>query len=147
MARTARVSGRVKPYLKITGLSSTGGSVTATEPSDDLISINLTDGDGNEAVTFSDFAEGITPKALEVSYTYSGVTASLWHLLDMNAGRTGVGFVWGPEGNSVAAAGKPVITGTVTLGPRPNLEQSASESDVIQNTDTWQISDYVVTRI
>src|SRR5690242_13722737 len=124
MARTIPLKTNVAEYLKITGLSAVSPSASAFDASADIVRVALSDGDGQEALTFAQAAANYTPKAFEVTATYSGTTLSLWHLLDLNPGAT-VSLVWGPHGNSVPAADKPTVSATVTLGARPNLETEA----------------------
>jgi len=136
MTRSARVRGNVLPVFTLSNLT---GSPSALNPSDDLISVSLTDGDGAEAVTFSDFAEGIAPLAFEIEATWSGEKASLYHVLQANSGRPAVGFVYGRFGNSVASAGKPIFTGTLSIPAKFGWEASASEADADTFSVTLQV--------
>lgn len=133
MPRSTRVKGNIKPALTLSSLS---GAPTALDPSDDLISVSLTDGDGAEAVTFSDFADGVAPLALEIEATWSGDKASLYHVLQANKGKTAVGFIYGRFGNTVASAGRPIYSGTVSIPAAFGWEASASESDA----DTFEVT-------
>jgi len=102
----------------------------------DIVSVELGDGEGNSPVTFSDFAEGISPLALNITATWSGDTASLYHLLWKNAGRQNVAFTYSRHGNITASAGKPVLTGFVTIPPRTGWSAEAGDD----NTDTFEVA-------
>lgn len=124
--------------LAVFSLSALSGSPSAISGGEDLVSINLTEGDA-EAVTFGDFASGDQAFAFEITAVYSGDSSSWYDVFWKNSGRTGVGFVFGPHGNTVAAAGKPVYSGTLTMPPKPTLEVEASAGDPVQFTVTAQV--------
>lgn len=140
MARSTGTRGNVTPYIQLSNLS---GSPSAIAPGDDAISVNLVDGDSDNR-TFSDYSSGNASKALECEFIYSGATGSIFDVLWNNSGRTGVSVTWSPTGNSVAAAGKPVFSGTCTLPPKPNLETEAG-TDEYSFTVTIQLDSYTRT--
>lgn len=125
---STRLKGNVTPAFSLSNLS---GSPSAVDLGVDAVAINLTDGEG-EQVTFSDFASGDAAKAFEATFVYSGDNSTAYDVLWTNSGRTGVTFVWGPHGNSVAAAGKPTYSGSLTLPAKPNLETEGSATDPTQ---------------
>jgi hypothetical protein len=124
---STRLKGNVTPIFSLSNLT----SPASADLGPDAVSINLTDGEG-EQVTFSDYAQGDSSKAFEATFVYSGDANSAYDILWRNAGKTGVAFVWGPHGNSTAAAGKPTYSGTLTLPAKPNLETEASATDPSQ---------------
>lgn len=140
MAQTTRVKGNVLPLFTLSNLT---GSPSSVNPSDDLISVNLGEGDV-DAVTFSDFSTGNASFAFEIEATYSEDANSFHDVLWRNSGKTGVTFVYGRQGNAVASAGKAVYTGTCTLPPKTGWEASGSESD--PDTFTVTIAVDTITR-
>lgn len=124
---STRLKGNVTPVFALSNLTSPASADLGA----DAVSINLTDGEG-EQVTFSDFASGDAAKAFEATFVYSGDNSTAYDILWVNSGKTGVTFVWGPSGNSTAAAGKPTFSGVCTLPAKPNLETEASATDPAQ---------------
>jgi hypothetical protein len=112
--------------LKGSGLSFTVGT---TDFAPDATNVRMTWGDADSGtVTFADAANGTTQAATIAGTMIQSLTgSSFWRYAYANSGKE-VAFKYAPYLNAVATADKPIFSGTVRIGNRPDLGGDAQVS-------------------
>lgn len=90
-------------------------------------------------VTFEDAASGGARKyLLNISAIQSTDADSLWSYIWTNSG-TKVAFVFAPHGNATATADQPHFTGSVWIGPKPEIGGEAGQGNTYVFDTQWEI--------
>lgn len=116
----ARVYGNTNPLLTLKV-----GAGSATDFGPDVVSVEFTDGDGGP-VTMSDFANGIRPVQMNVSYVldFGATKAHQYHTT--NAGAKNVTYSFQLDSGAVSQD-NPKFTGTLTMPAVPLFAVEAGD--------------------
>jgi hypothetical protein len=129
--------------LKGSGLSFTVGT---TDFAPDATNVRLTWGDADSGtVTFADAANGTTQQATISGTMIQSLTgSSFWRYAYANTGKE-IAFKYAPGLNTTATADKPIFSGTVRIGNRPDLGGDAQVSGDDWTADfEWKVIGDVV---
>lgn len=132
----SRVRGNLTPKL-----SFQIGSGSSVDFGADVVSVEFADGSGG-AVTMSDYATGVSPVQMNVTFVLDWSASASYEYLSSNAGTTGVTYIFQPS-NGSASQTNPKFTGTCTLPPKPRFAIAAGDAstavtyDVSFQLDTW----------
>lgn len=132
----ARISGNKTPYL-----SFKVGAASAFDFGTEVVSIEFTDGDGG-AVTMSDFANGVSPVQMNVTFVLDFAATASYEYMWTNAGTSGVTYEFRPS-TAAASQTNPKFSGTLTMPAKPKFTIEASDAtEVVQYEisyalDTW----------
>lgn len=132
----ARVKGNVTPLL-----SFKVGAASAFDFGNDVVSVEFTDGDGG-AVTMSDFAAGVAPVQMNVTFVLDFSATASYEYMWTNAGTSGVVYVFQPATGAPSQT-NPKFGGTLTMPPKPRFAIEAGDAtetvtyDVSFALDTW----------
>jgi hypothetical protein len=126
MATSSRLKGKEGFYLSL----KVGAGTAFVAGGDDTKSWEITSDDKDDSdLTFWEAAQGqVKDYTLKLTGIVSFDVASLWMFLWANPGAD-VEVKLGPKGNSVAAAGKPLLTFTANTGGKPVLQNEARTSN------------------
>lgn len=129
MASSTRINGK-KLSLKI--------GTPAVDHWQDITSYTLTNEEADSDVTtFADAAAGGSRKfLLNISAIQSLDAASFWRTAWEKTG-TDVAFTLAPHGNAAPSATQPHFTGTVTVGPKPDLGGEAGSTFTFETV--WEV--------
>ncbi|WP_375425990.1 hypothetical protein [uncultured Friedmanniella sp.] len=122
MSTSTRLKGKEGLFLSLKN----GTAAAFTTAGDDVKEWEITSDDRDDSdLTFFEAAAGAVKEyTLHLTAIVSFDTASLWMYLWSNPGAE-VDFKLAPKGNSVAAAGKPIFSGTVNTGGKPEVRNEA----------------------
>ena len=115
----ARIKGNTNPTV-----SFKNGAASLVDLGAYLVSFEVADGDATQ-VTWSDFATGTAPKALNIEFVLDFAAAGAYEYMYANKGATGVTYTFIPDGGSAISQTNPKFTGTCTLGAAPNFSAAA----------------------
>ena len=98
------------------------------------------EGKGKDSVTtFCDAASGGARNwLLKLTAVQSTDTASLWRYIWENSGKK-VKYVVAAHGNDVPTADQPHLTGTLTIGPKPDLGGEAGTDKTFTFETEWEL--------
>lgn len=132
----ARVKGNVTPLLTFKV-----GAASAIDFGSEVVSVEFTDGDGG-AVTMSDFAAGVAPVQMNVTFVLDFAATSSYEFMWTNAGTTNVTYTFQPA-TGTASQTNPKFSGTLTMPPKPRFSIEAGDAtetvtyDMSYALDTW----------
>lgn len=129
-----RIKGNKTPLLTLKV-----GAASAVDFGPDVVSVEFTDGEGTQ-LTMSDFAAGITPKAMNVTYALDFAASAAYEYHWVNSGTAAVVYAFQPS-NAAVAQTNPKFGGTLTMPAKPNFAIEAGTDevtfDVSYELDTW----------
>lgn len=131
-----RVKGNVQPFL-----SFKVGAASAFDFGSEVVSIEFTDGDGG-AVTMADFATGVAPVQMNVTFVLDFAATSSYEYMWTNSGTSAVTYEFRPS-SAAASQTNPKFTGTLTMPPKPRFAIEAGDAtevvtyDVSFALDSW----------
>lgn len=115
------------------------GAASAFDFGADVVSVEFTDGEGSP-VTMSDYASGVSPVQMNVTFVLDFAADASYEYLYANAGTTSVTYVFQPETGSPSQT-NPKFTGTATLPAKPRFSVEAGTEDTTYDVeialDTW----------
>lgn len=132
----ARVKGNTTPLL-----SFKVGAASAFDFGSEVVSVEFTDGDGG-AVTMSDFANGVAPVQMDVTFVLDFAATASYEYMWVNAGASNVTYVFQPVTGTPSQT-NPKFTGTLTMPPKPRFGIEAGDAteavtyDMSYALDTW----------
>lgn len=131
-----RISGNKVPLLTLKV-----GAASAVDFGTEVVSIEFTDGDGG-AVTMADYAQGVAPVQMNVTFVLDFSAASSYEYLWTNAGTSGVTYTVQFQ-TGAASQTNPKFSGTLTMPPKPRFTVEAGDAtevvtyDASFALDTW----------
>lgn len=118
----ARIKGNTTPIL-----SFKNGAATLKDLGAYLVSIEFGDGEG-DALTMADFAAGVRPVAMTVTFAQDFAVDSAYDYLWSNAGATGVTWHFKASDASTSQT-NPDFNGTCTLPAKPYFSVEAGNEE------------------
>jgi hypothetical protein len=93
---------------------------------------------GGTTITSTYDGDDVEPWFIKGEAIQSTAADSLWRFVWDHSGEI-VGYSMAPNGNTQPTADEPILTGTLTIGPRPQLGGAASDKTFIFGFD-WQLT-------
>lgn len=108
----------------------------------DMTAVEITNEESDSDVTtFCDAAEGGGRDFfLNMTSVQSTAADSFWRMAWEKTGEV-VAFTYAPHGNEIATADKPHFTGTVKIGPKPNIGGEAGTNTTFVSELVWRCED------
>lgn len=107
----------------------------------DLTSYRITNAEkAADVTTFGDVAAGDDRDyMLQFTAVQDTASGSLWRYIWESAGTEGVAYTVAPHGNATPTADEPHLTGTLTIGPAPELGGDANKDTTYTFDGEWKL--------
>ena len=130
------MSARIKGSALILSIGS-----PAVDHKVDITAASITNAEkDSDVTTFGDVAAGDDRDFfLKFTGTQSTAVASLWRYIWEHAGDEAVAYTYAPHGNEIPTAAEPHFTGTLTIGPPPEIGGEAGKNNTYTFEAEWKL--------